>query len=110
MSRKPRLVRHEFVVNADKDPLVARWIEEPDNVGKVGATIVGLIRLHLWAARNMERREDVRELLQEMQQLAHKVGEVRDSLKEVLDTGGYAPRWQDNSSTSEQHKSALDSL
>ena len=46
-------IRHEFVVNAEKEPEVAAWIESPQNVGKVGATIVHLLRLHIWAERNI---------------------------------------------------------
>lgn len=106
---KPRMVRHEFVVNAEKDPEVAAWIESPLNEGKVGATIVHLLRLHLYAAKHIEGAT-VRELLHETQQLAHKLTDVDSRLREVLDAGGYIPRLQDSTGAGEQHKTALDNL
>lgn len=106
---KPRIVRHEFVVNAEKDPEVAAWIESPLNEGKVGATIVHLLRLHLWAAKHLEG-STARELLHETQQIAHTLDTVNARLGEVLEAGGYEPRLQDSTGAGEQHKTALDNL
>ena len=97
-------VRCEFVVNQDKHPDVAKFIEDPKNAGKISAFIVTMLEFFLWGAKNMEGKS-LEELITSLKSLSGRT----DRLLAIVEGATETPKAK-SSSGKELHRSALDSL